>query len=196
MAKQAKEKDEDLSKLTDRERTFCRWLVKGLSGTKAAIKAGYAEGSAHVAASRLIKKDKVSAFLKQLRQERDEEAAVEAADVLRGLKQNANSDIGELWDADGQPIPIHKLPPEVRQCIASLEWVCIEPERKIVADDGERVIPAKWVPKVKFWNKNEALSLLGKHKKLFTEKVEHSGAVSIAVVDPYAEEPKPEGDEE
>lgn len=28
--------------------------------------------------------------------------------------------------------------------------------------------------------------LLGKHLKLFTERLEHSGAVSIGVVDPYA----------
>ena len=36
-----------------------------------------------------------------------------------------------------------------------------------------------YIKKIKFWDKPRALELLGKNQKLFTEKVEHSGSVTL-----------------
>lgn len=45
---------------------FCLEYVKDYNGTQAAIRAGYEEKSAHVQASRMLKKDKVKKFIESL----------------------------------------------------------------------------------------------------------------------------------
>jgi phage terminase small subunit len=49
------------------------------------------------------------------------------------------------------------------------------------------------VRKVKFWDKVKGLELLGKHLKLFTEKVEHSGSLTLEQL-VLASMKKPEGE--
>ena len=45
--------------LSDKEKKFVNNIISGLPKRKAALEAGYAESSAHVQATRLLKKDKI-----------------------------------------------------------------------------------------------------------------------------------------
>lgn len=58
--------DDPLAALTPQQRAFVEHYANTGHGTNSAIAAGYAETSAHVAASRLLKRDKIRAALKEL----------------------------------------------------------------------------------------------------------------------------------
>lgn len=157
---------------------FVQEYLVDLNATKAAERAGYSAKTARSQGSRLLTNAAVAAAIATGQAARSERVEVKSDDVLRELLHLARVDIGGIFDEEGQLKPLHEMTPDVRRCIASIEHTALGSEEQ-----------PRFVSKVKFWDKTKALELLGKHLKLFTDKVEHSGAVSIAVVDPYAEKP-------
>ncbi|MBD5797430.1 terminase [Bacillus pseudomycoides] len=79
--------------LTEKERLFCLYYVKYFNGTQAAIKSGYAKESAHVQSSRLLRRERVSSYIKELKGELVENVFVEAMDVLKEYIKIAFADI-------------------------------------------------------------------------------------------------------
>lgn len=82
--------DEELS---EKERLFCLYYVKYFNGTQAALKSGYTKESAHVQASRLLRRERVSTYIKELKGELVENVFVEAMDVLKEYIKIAFADI-------------------------------------------------------------------------------------------------------
>ncbi|MBR3120390.1 MAG: terminase small subunit [Oceanobacillus sp.] len=79
--------------LTEKERLFCLYYVKYFNGTQAALKSGYSKDSAHVQASRLLRRERVSSYIKELKGELVENVFVEAMDVLKEYIKIAFADI-------------------------------------------------------------------------------------------------------
>ncbi|AIY72801.1 TPA: terminase small subunit [Bacillus tropicus] len=79
--------------LTEKERLFCLYYVKYFNGTQAALKSGYTKESAHVQASRLLRRERVSSYIKELKGELVENVFVEALDVLKEYIKIAFADI-------------------------------------------------------------------------------------------------------
>jgi hypothetical protein len=73
--------------LSAREERFASEYVVDLHGTNAAIRAGYAERSAHVQASRLLKRDKVQARIAELQAQRAKRLEVTVESMLRDLDE-------------------------------------------------------------------------------------------------------------
>lgn len=82
--------DEELS---EKERLFCLYYVKYFNGTQAALKSGYTKESAHVQASRLLRRERVSSYIRELKGELVENVFVEAMDVLKEYIKIAFADI-------------------------------------------------------------------------------------------------------
>ena len=80
---------EDLLTLlaNDRQREFCRHFITCLVATTAAKRAKYAEGSAHVEGSRLLRDPKIRAAVDAGLRELGESAHISRAWVLEKLKQ-------------------------------------------------------------------------------------------------------------
>jgi phage terminase small subunit len=85
--------------LTDKQKKFVEAYFQLSKGTEAAVTAGYAVGSAHVEASRLLKNDKIRNYLEELQKERRELVqnrlagmAVKAAEMMFELAMNAESE--------------------------------------------------------------------------------------------------------
>jgi len=57
----------------------------------------------------------------------------------------------------GNPLPFHEWPEELTRCVASIEFD--------TSPEGKRI-----VGKVKFWNKNDALTVLAKHFKILVDQ--------------------------
>lgn len=103
--------DEELS---EKERLFCLYYVKYFNGTQAALKSGYTKESAHVQASRLLRRERVSSYIRELKGELVENVFVEAMDVLKEYIKIAFADITnyvtfgqrevEFESEDGTPI--------------------------------------------------------------------------------------------
>lgn len=83
----------DDEELSEKERLFCLYYVKYFNGTQAALKAGYAKDGAHVQSSRLLRRERVSSYIKELKGELIENVFVEAMDVLKEYIKIAFADI-------------------------------------------------------------------------------------------------------
>jgi phage terminase small subunit len=66
--------------------------------------------------------------------------------------------------------------------LAKIAFVSLTPRD----EDDEDEEDANLALLVRVPDKLKALELLGKHLRLFADKVEHEGTVSISIVDPYA----------
>ncbi|HDR3493951.1 TPA: terminase small subunit [Bacillus wiedmannii] len=83
----------DDEELSEKERLFCLYYVKYFNGTQAALKSGYTKESAHVQASRLLRRERVSSYIRELKGELVENVFVEAMDVLKEYIKIAFADI-------------------------------------------------------------------------------------------------------
>lgn len=157
--------------LTPKERRFVAEYPIDLNGAAAAVRAGYAKGSAKVTASRLLKKPEIKAAL-QDKVEQHVAAVAEAtastdltaARVLEELRRIAFSDPRALFDAQGNLKPIQDLTAEQAAAIGSFEVLI----KNAKGNDGAMDL----VHKFKLWDKPKALEMLAKHFMLLIERVE------------------------
>lgn len=143
------------------------YLTNGNNATQAAIAAGASPKSAHVTGSRWLKEAKLS---QEIAKARDKVAFDSGLSTERWAKEMAclgHIDPAELYDPEGNLIPIHLLPEHVRRSIASIE--------AITDKDGNVT------KKIKLWDKNTALTSIGKHLGAF-EKDNHQKSESVKVL--------------
>nr|DAP65961.1 MAG TPA: Terminase small subunit [Caudoviricetes sp.] len=93
----------DASTLTEKERIFADEYIKTTNATQSAIKAGYAENSASVTGSKMLRKPKVRQYIDAVMNERSKNTIATADEVLEYLTKVMN---GEEKDAFGLDISI------------------------------------------------------------------------------------------
>jgi phage terminase small subunit len=162
-----------VKELTPKQERFCQEYMKDLNGTKAAIRAGYSEKTANEQASRLLANVNVAQRVQVLKGEQIERVKVDSDEILRELMRLGYSDIRALYNENGTIKHPTEWPDDVARAVASVEV------EELFEGSGENREWIGYTKKVKFWPKDRGLDLLGKHKKLFTEKVEHSGKVTL-----------------
>lgn len=139
--------------LTPRQQRFVDECLVDLNGKQAAIRAGYSPNCAEVTASRLLRNAKVAAAVAEARRERAERTAITQDSVVQGLARIAFSDVRDLFDDDGYPLPPNRLPDQVRGAVAS-----------ITIGENHRSM------RIRMCDKLRALELLGKHFGLFKDQ--------------------------
>lgn len=147
--------------LTKRERLFVAEYLVDLNGAQAAVRAGYKPQNAAAQASRLSTKANVQAALAAAYKAREARTLVTADSTVRELGRIAHCDIRKFYDEAGHLKPVHELPHDLAACIASVEVV----RRNMTSGDGTTEV----VYKIRFWNKPQALELLGRHQGIFRE---------------------------
>lgn len=138
-----------LDQLEEKQQLFVREYIRDLNGTKAAIRAHYAEDSAHVQASRMLSYAKVQNAIAELKAQRNKQLNVDAGYVLQRLLDVDQLDVVDILDNSGAIKPVNEWPKEWRQNISSFE----------VASDEQGTSVAK----IKFPDKVKNLELIGKH---------------------------------
>ena len=160
--------DPSLPLENERHERFVLELLAYKSQTQAYLRAfpDSSYDSARSACCRLFADVRVKERLEYLREEQKTRCKMTADEVLFGLTLAARFDPADLYRSDGSMIPIHELPPEVRQCIEKVEFDEIYmgegADRKVIGRTG----------KVQAMSKKAAYELLGKAHKLFTDKYE------------------------
>lgn len=158
--------------LSPKQAGFVREYLVDKNATQAAIRAGYSHKTAEQQGCRLLRNAKVRAAVDAALAEQIERVNVRADDVLRELMRLGLADPAACFDADGEPLPLHKMPKEARAFIAGVDY------EELWEGHGEGRVRLGNIRKLKFWSKPEALKMLGQHLKLFVEKVSHEHAFS------------------
>lgn len=151
-----------------------RYLIHG-NATLAAKEAGYAGASAHVTGAKLLKNAKVAAAIAERKARQNERLELTADKVLRELMKCAIWDIRDLYDEAGNLRAITDLDEITRAAIAGIDVETREVEVTGLAGTFARSVTRKF----KMVDKVRALELLGKNQKLFTDKHEIEGKLTL-----------------
>lgn len=155
--------------LSPKQAAFVAEYLVDLNATQAAIRAGYSPKSAESQGARLLSNAKVREAVDAAKTKRANRVEVTQDEVLRELLRIARTDIGDAFDDKGRFREFKDMPVDLRRAISSVETL-----EEFTGSGADRVQSGQ-TRKVKFWDKVKALELLGKHLKLWTEKLEHAG---------------------
>lgn len=159
--------------LSPKQLRFVEEFVVDLNATQAAIRAGYSPKTAAAQGSRLLKNVEVQQAIAQRQAQVSQSAGVRAEDVLRQLMRIGFCDIRKAYDEKGNLLPIKDLPDDIALAVSGIDV------EEIQGPDDENPQTLR-VRKLRFPDRNKALELLGKHLKLWVDKVEHSADGSFA----------------
>lgn len=165
---------EPKDKLTAQQRIFVAEYLKDKNATQAAKRANYSEKTAYSQGQRLLKKVEVAEAIEAGIKAQEKRVLISADRVLLELKRIALLDIGEAYGPDNELLPIRDIPKDIRRAIAGVE---VEELWEGFGEDRQHVGQTK---KLKLNDKLRALELLGKHLKLFTDKIEITDNSSLA----------------
>ena len=150
-------------KLTPQQSQFVIEYIVDLNGTQAEIRSGYSENGAKETASRLITINNIAQAIQKQLDARAERTLVTADRVINELAKIAFIDVKDIFDENGNLIPVSELDNGVSAAISSIEVL------KQKTEDGE---DPEWIHKIKLWDKKSALETLAKHLHLVTDKKE------------------------
>jgi phage terminase small subunit len=165
-----------------RHERFCQELVKGASQTDAYLAAGYrcTKETARRRGSELVTKRDILVRVAALKLAAAERAEVDAAWVLRELKQIAGSSVAEYRvGADGE-VEVTGGGPEPIRAVASVK-------RRVKVDANGRSVV--WT-ELRLWDKVRALELLGKYLGLWETDQSPPAPIQVNVVGPPRDAPR------
>lgn len=155
-------------KLNPRESRFVsEYMVDG-NHKQAALRAGYSAGNGIY----LINRPKIHMAIEYEKQKQSRRIGITADNALREIARVAFSDIRKVFDEQGNLKPLHELDDDVAAAISSVEMVV-----KYKKDEDGNAQP-ELVKKIRIWDKNSALEKLGKHFKLWEDKVRVDASVT------------------
>lgn len=162
-------------KLSERQARFVEAYLLDPNATQAAIAAGYSEKTAHVQGPRLLDNVVVQDALTEARKDRAQKTGIDAAWVLRRLAEEAEADLGDLYNEDGSIKPMHEWPKIWRQgLVAGIK------HQELRDSDGNRT--GEFIIDVKISDRVKRLELIGKHVRVnaFQDVVQHKGLEGLA----------------
>jgi phage terminase small subunit len=160
-----------------RAEIFAREYLIDLNGARAAIAAGYSKKGADVAAQRMLGNVRVKALIAKLTEEKFAKLDISAERILQELARLAFLDPRRLFTPEGDLRPIAELDEDTARAIAGLD------HEKLFEHFGKgQAKHVGTISKVKLADKTRALELLGKYRKLFTEKLEVTASEDLAAL--------------
>lgn len=154
--------------LSDKQEMFVYEYLKCFNATKAAKNAGYSEATAKQQGSRLLTNVDVASCIRA----HFKQSAMDADEVLSHLAEIARGDMDDLVDSNGNPDITNARANGKTRLIKKIRSRSITTEE---SDINETEIEAH--------DRLRALELLGKHHKLFTDKVETSTEIEVTITD-------------
>ncbi|MBB3590719.1 phage terminase small subunit [Rhizobium sp. BK529] len=166
-----------MTELTARQQRFVEEYLVDPVGSQAAIRAGYSPRGAKERAWRLLQKPAVVAAIETAKAERAERTKIDADWLLTRLAAEAEADLGDLYDENGDFKPIKDWPAIWRQGLVTDVEISA-----LYEGTGKERRQVGHVKKVKFAERLRRLELIGKHIRInaFKEIVEHKGLGALA----------------
>jgi phage terminase small subunit len=157
------------NELSKRQELFVAEYLVDQNATRAYIAAGYSPTGAAQSASRLLRNTKVAEIVSSIRGKRLDELEITSERVLAALAAIAFHDPRKFFNADGSAKQVTELDDVTAQALAGLEV------SELFEDVGDQKHVYGLTKKFKLADRLRALEMLGRHLKMFTDKVEHSG---------------------
>ena len=168
-------------KLTAQQELFCHEYLVDLNATEAAKRAGYSKKTARTQGSRLLTNVAIMTRIQELLAPKIEKIEITAEKVIQELGR----------------IAFAKMTDVARWTHSGMEFI---PSRDLTEDQAATILMVSESTnqhggslRIQQHDKLKALELLGKHLKLYTDKVEHSG--NLTLEDLVAGSMKKEGSE-
>jgi phage terminase small subunit len=160
--------------LNDRQQLFVEEYLLDLNATQAAIRAGYAQGSAHVTGAKLLKNAKVKQAIAEAKNGRTERTKINADYVLNRLVEIDQMDVADILEPNCGLKPVAGWPKVWRQYISGMDLAEIN---EGYGDERELVGLLK---KIKWPDKLKNLELLGKHIDVSAFKENHNHVIAFS----------------
>lgn len=169
-----------MSKLTDKQLMFCQEYIIDLNATQAAIRAGYSEATAYSIGHENLSKPEIEAKIQECMELRAKRTEITADRVLAELSKIGFADVRDLFTSAGGLRNPDQLDDDIAAALQSVEVVT-----RISGEEdeyGNKIVDH--VHKVRLNDKKAALELMGKHLKLFTDKIEgkYEGGLKVEIV--------------
>jgi phage terminase small subunit len=152
------------TKLTAKQELFVKEYLIDLNATQAAIRAGYSEKTAEVIACENLRKPNIAKAIQAAMDKRASKLEITAEKVLAEIAKLGFSNMQNIYGEDGSLLPVPELEPDVA---AALQEVTEDRLGGSGKDDG--IVTRR---KYKLSDKKSSLELLGRHLKLFTDKID------------------------
>lgn len=163
--------------LNPKQQRFVLEYLKDLNATQAAIRAGYAPGSAQVTGSRLLSHAMVSEAVGKKHAKSMNNLEVTAERIIRERARLAFFDPRKLLDNTGRPLPLQDLDDDTAAAIAGIK---VSDKYEAASPDSEERVMST-VLEYKLADKNASLTALEKIQGLYSSGDEPAGVLNIHV---------------
>lgn len=190
--KKVKIKKSTKFKLSAREENFCQNYLIDFNAGRSAREAGYSVSSCYEIGSKLLRNVKIQGRISELRIQLGKDFNATRERIAQEYARLGFFDIRDIYDEEGELIPVPQLPTDVAAAIAGVEvsneWTKLP--------DGSHVITGQ-LKKVKIADKRAALDSLVKmmgyaapEKKSFTDTEGNSviPVINLHVIQPPKDE--------
>lgn len=153
---------------------FVEEYLVDLNATQAAIRAGYSPKTARAQGARLLTDADIQAALALGQKARSERTEIAQDRVVRELARIGFGNLRNLMSWDGESVRFKAsddLTEDEAAAIAAVE------SETVTRTDFDGNTETKVKLKLKLWDKNAALTNLGRHLGMFVDKTEHSGTI-------------------
>ncbi|WP_059758638.1 terminase small subunit [Thiobacillus denitrificans] len=163
--------------LTPKQARFADEYIVDLNATQAAIRAGYSSKRADATGYENLRKPEIAAALKERMDKRAERTQINADWMLKRLAQDATADLAEIYDPNGNLLPVGSWPMAWRTGLVA--GIDTAHERDGTDDEGKPTFVT--VRKVRLADRTKLLELIGKHIDVgaFKDRIEHSGKIGL-----------------
>lgn len=147
------------TKLTDKQQKFVEEYLLDLNATQAAVRAGYSEKTASETGYENLSKPQIANAIAEAKKERSERTRIDADWLLTRLAAEAEADVADLYDENGNLKDVHEWPEIWRKgLVAGVESV-----REKIGEDEDGNPEYSRVTKVKLSDRVKRLELIGRH---------------------------------
>jgi len=157
--------------LTPKQQLFVKEYLVDLNATQAAIRAGYSKKTARQIGEQNLSKLDIAAEIKKAMDERGKRVEITADRVLQELAKLGFSNMADYVRTQDDGSAYVDLSDLTRDQFAAISEIQVD---EYTEGRGEEARNVKRV-KIKLSDKKSSLELLGKHLKLFTDKIEATG---------------------
>lgn len=156
--------------LNDRQTVFVEEYLKTFNATQAAIAAGYSPRTAYSVGWENLRKPEISSAISK----RLSDTAMSADEVMRRLGEQARGNMGDFWNIPAEGEPVLKLAGEkAKDKLHLIKKLKVKTTTKTIIPTESEPIEIKTTEiDFELYDAQAALDKIGRHHKLFTDKIE------------------------